>query len=72
MKTPRRIRLDLYTPTEAAIYHAAQMVEKMPPDVRLTLAGEKLREARELVGEFIDEQLQTYQSNPKRREGRRQ
>lgn len=57
METPRRIRLDLMTPTEKAIYDVQQMVEKMPPDIRLTLAGEKLREARNLVGDFIDEQL---------------
>jgi hypothetical protein len=54
METPRRIRLDLNEPAELAIYEAMQAVEKMPPDVRLTLAGIKLQEARSLVADFID------------------
>lgn len=61
METPRRIRLDLNTPTELAIYEVMQMVEKMPPDVRLTNAGIKLQEARNLVADFIDEQFNDLQ-----------
>lgn len=53
-ETPRRLRLDLNEPAEIAIYEAMQAVEKMPPDVRLTLAGIKLQEARNLVADFID------------------
>jgi len=53
-ETPRRIRLDLNSPVELAIYEVMQMIEKMPADIKLTLAGEKLREARELVADFID------------------
>lgn len=61
MKTPRRIRLDLNTPTELAIHDVMQMVEKMPAHVKLTLAGEKLREARDLVADYIDEQFDNLQ-----------
>lgn len=56
-RLPRRIRLDLMTPVELAIYEVQEMIEKMPADVKLTLAGEKLREARSLVADFIDVQL---------------
>ncbi len=55
---PRRMRLDLYKPAEVAIYNAMQEVEKMPADVRLTNAVIKLAEAKNLVADFIDEQLQ--------------
>lgn len=54
---PRRIRLDLNSPVELAIYEVMVMVEKMPADVKLTLAGEKLREARNLIADFIDAQI---------------
>lgn len=54
METPRRIRLDLMTPAELAIYNATQEVEKIGADVRLTHAVIKLQEARELVADFID------------------
>lgn len=53
--TPRRIRLDLNSPAEIAIYEAIQAVEKMDADVRLTHAVIKLQEARNLVADFIDE-----------------
>lgn len=55
--TPRRIRLDLMSPVELAIYEVQQMIEKMPTDVKLTLAGVKLSEARSLVADFIDHEL---------------
>jgi hypothetical protein len=51
---PRRSRLDLMEPAEKAIYNAAQEVEKIGADVRLTNAVIKLQEARELVADFID------------------
>lgn len=50
----RRIRLDLMSPAELAIYNAVQEVEKMAADVRLTHAVIKLSEARALVADFID------------------
>lgn len=53
----RKNRLDLNEPAELAIYYAMQEVEKLPADVRLTKAVTLLSEAKELVGDFIDEQL---------------
>jgi hypothetical protein len=51
---PRRICIDLFTPAETAIYFAAQAVERMPPDERLTKAGDLLYQARMLVADFVD------------------
>lgn len=56
-KIPRRIRLDLYSPVELAIYNVMIMIEKMPADIKLTLAGQKLMEAKNLVADFIDNEL---------------
>ena len=53
--TPRRIRLDLMSPAEVAIYNATQEVEKMPGDIRLTHAVIALIEARSHVADFIDD-----------------
>ena len=53
---PRRIRLDLMTPTERAITDIIRMIEALPPDVRLTQAQNKLAEARELVADFVDQE----------------
>ena len=57
-QTPRRIRLDLNLPSEIAIYKAMLAIEEMPGDVRLTNAGIKLQEAKNLVADFIDERMQ--------------
>lgn len=51
---PRRIRLDKFVPAETAIREAQRAVEAMPPDVRLTRAGIKLQEGRDLVADFVD------------------
>lgn len=51
---PRRIRIDLFTPAERAIYDAVQAVEAAGCDVRLTHAVNKLQEARALVADFVD------------------
>lgn len=51
---PRRSRLNLNVPAELAIYEAMLAVEKMPADIRLTHAGIKLQEAKNLVADFID------------------
>jgi hypothetical protein len=56
-KTPRRIRLDLATPSEVTIRQAMAAVEAMPPDTRLTNAGMKLQEALDLVSDFVNEKL---------------
>ncbi len=53
-EVPRRIRLDLNEPAELAIYEAMMAVEKMPGDIRLTHAGIKLQEAKNLVADYID------------------
>lgn len=52
---PRRMRLDLNTPAELAIYKAMQEVEKAGADVRLTNAINLLDKARNLVADYVDE-----------------
>lgn len=54
---PRRSRLDLNTPAELAIFNTMQEVEKAGADVKLTLAVIKLQEARNLVADYVDEQI---------------
>jgi len=56
-KIPRRIRLDLMTKVELMISNAMDEVEKMEADERLTTAGLKLQEAKNLVSDFVDEQI---------------
>ena len=51
---PRRCRIDLYTPAEKAIYDAAQVVEGMDADVRLTDAVNTLWKAKDLVADYVD------------------
>lgn len=50
----RRIRLDLMSPAEIAIYNAMLEVEKAGADRRLTMAIIKLQEARTFVADFVD------------------
>ncbi len=52
---PRRIRLDLNTPAELAIYNAMQEVEKVGADVKLTEAIILLGKAKDLVADYVDE-----------------
>lgn len=54
MDIPRRCRIDLMTPAELAIYKAAQAVEEMPADVRLTDAVILLSQARDKVADYVD------------------
>jgi hypothetical protein len=54
---PRRVRLDLSLPAELAIRNAVDEVEKLRADVRLTEAVILLDKARNLVADYIDEQL---------------
>lgn len=51
---PRRIQLSQMVPAERAIFDAAQVVEAMPPDERLTQAMNLLHRARALVGDYVD------------------
>lgn len=67
METPRRNRMDLNTPAELAIYNAMQEVEKIGADQRLTNAVIALQEAKNLVADFIDgnvERLFHYYERP--------
>jgi hypothetical protein len=51
---PRRVRIDLNTPAERAIYDAMIEVEKLPADVRLTEAVTLLGKARDAVADYVD------------------
>lgn len=51
---PRRIRLDLLTPAERAIYDAVQAVEAAGCHPLLTDAVVLLQQAREKVADFVD------------------
>lgn len=57
MESNRRNRLDLMMPSELAIYNAMQEVEKLPPDAKLTEAITLLSQAKDLVSDFIDCQI---------------
>lgn len=65
---PRRACLDYCKPVELAIDKAMEEVENMPADVRLTEAVIKLWEARDLVSDFIDEEIEKEQ-NPNGSDG---
>lgn len=54
MDENRRNRLDLNTPAELAIYNAMGEVEKIGAEERLTNALIKLKEAKELVANFVE------------------
>ena len=51
---PRRCDMLRWVPAEKAIYDAAQVVEGMPADTRLTMAVTRLGEAREFVADYVD------------------
>ena len=51
---PRRVKIYQFEPAETAIHKAQNEVEAMPPDVRLTRAGQLLALARWLVADFVD------------------
>jgi hypothetical protein len=53
----RRERLDLMRPIELKIYKVMEEVKRMPADMRLTEAAILLDKARNLVSDFIDENL---------------
>lgn len=57
MKPQRRIYLTLQSPAELAITDAVGKVEALSPDVRLTEAVKLLQQAKDLVGDYIDERL---------------
>lgn len=51
---PRRACLDRFTPAEAAIYHAVQVVEEAGAHPLLTDAVNLLAQARERVADYVD------------------
>ncbi len=51
---PRRIRMDQWCPAEKAIFDAAQVVEAMGADPRLTEAIILLSKARDYVADYVD------------------
>jgi hypothetical protein len=51
---PRRIRMDLWTPAERAIYDAIQAVEEAGADPRLTDAVILLGRAKDRVADYVD------------------
>ena len=53
-ETPRRIRMDLWTPAERAIYDAIQAVEEAGADERLTDAVILLGRAKDRVADYVD------------------
>lgn len=57
-KFPRRACIYLLTPAEKAVWDAAQAVEKVGADVRLTEAVVLLQHAREKLADYFDEQIQ--------------
>jgi hypothetical protein len=54
MEIPRRIRVDLFTPAEKAIWDAVQAVEAAGASVTLTDAVLLLQAARESVADHVD------------------
>ena len=56
-RIPRRVRIDLNTPAEKSIYDAIQEVEKVGADVRLTEVVILLGKAKNLLADYIDEQI---------------
>lgn len=57
-KFPRRSCIYLLTPAEKTVWDAAQAVEKVGADVRLTDAVNLLAQAREKLADYFDEQIQ--------------
>lgn len=51
---PRRIRIDMFTPAERAIYDAVQVVEAAGAHPLLTDAVNLLQQARAKVADFVD------------------
>ena len=54
---PRRARLDLNTPAELSITEAINEVEKVGAAPKLTMAIIKLLEAKDLLSDYVDENI---------------
>jgi hypothetical protein len=59
---PRRCHIDMSVPAELAIREAVDKVERMGADVRLTRAVVLLGEARDLVSDYVDSHIDSYQN----------
>lgn len=57
MPIPRRANLELNTKAELAITKAMEEIELVGADPRLTDAQIKLSEAKDLLSDYVDEQL---------------
>lgn len=55
---PRRSRIDLHTPAEAAIRHAVQVIEAMDAHPLLTDAVVLLQEAKDKVADYVERDQQ--------------
>jgi hypothetical protein len=60
---PRRNQLHSNAPAELAIYNAIQAVENLPADTRLTEAVILLGQAKDKVGDYMDEQAKIKPTN---------
>lgn len=59
----RRLRLDLNTEAEIIINDAIQEIEKMGADEKLTKAQILLSEAKDLVSDYIDKEINNLFTN---------
>lgn len=60
---PRRIRIDLFTKEEKAIYDVQQMIEHMDADTILTDVGLLLSQARNRLSDYIDKKIAESSQN---------
>lgn len=51
----RRNRVDLMYPVELAMFKAMQELEKIGADVKLTKAGDLLKQASDIISDFLEE-----------------
>lgn len=56
-EVPRRFKIDQMTPAEKAITGAMTEVEKMPCGLKLTEAIDLLYKAREIVADYVDNEI---------------
>lgn len=54
---PRRVRIDLFSKEEKAIYDVQQMIEHMEADPILTDVGLLLSQARNRLADYVDKQI---------------
>ncbi len=57
IRSLRRIRIDLNTPAEMAVRDAILAVERLGADELLTKAVQRLSEAMDYLGDYVDKQI---------------